>query len=466
MTHADPADSCEVSLLVPHPRRTAVLVADETTSFDTPMPARRVRLPTFRLPSREPLLPDILASVDVVDTDTTAVLRTVVTSSGDAEDSDPGRGGELTLMVEFDAVAADPPPGWSWRDLDADVIARLEPEASRAAVASWARERVEGWSPLRPAWSRPGWFARASAWMVQQMAAHGHPAVGAPRQHQLWNVSVVLRASSEDGDAFFKCSAESFRREAATTQALAERMPTLVPEVIAVDGAEGWMLMGDLGAVELGDQDEALWHEGLVAVAGIHRLWLGRTAELVGLGLPVRSLTDLATQVEEMSDDTSLLERLSPDVRASWRAAAPTMAESCRRLDELGPGPTLVHGDLHPWNVVLGADGVRVFDWTDAAVSHPFVDLAAYVFRSSDVSVRNRLVDAYLAAWSTEVSPATLREAGTLGLVVGTLYEVQTYRALLPTLLGNGADDDLAGSDLHSIRRALARHRLGLESPI
>ena len=94
MTHADPADSCEVSLLVPHPRRTAVLVADETTSFDTPMPARRVRLPTFRLPSREPLLPDILASVDVVDTDTTAVLRTVVTSSGDAEDSDPGRGGE------------------------------------------------------------------------------------------------------------------------------------------------------------------------------------------------------------------------------------------------------------------------------------------------------------------------------------------------------------------------------------
>ena len=60
----------------------------------------------------------------------------------------------------------------------------------------------------------------------------------------------------------------------------------------------------------------------------------------------------------------------------------------------------------------------------------------------------------------------SLREAGALGLVVGTLYQVQTYRALLPTLSGNGADDDLAGADLHSIRRALARHRLGLESPI
>ena len=465
MTLPEPAAGCQVSLLVPHPRRTAVLVADETTGPETRTPARRVRLPTLRLPSREPLLPDLLDSVDVVDTDTTAVLRTVVTSSGDAEDRDPGEGSELTVLVEFEAVAADPPPGWRWQDLDAGVIAQLEPETSREAVASWARERVEGWSPLRPAWSHPGWFARASTWMVEQMAAHGRSDVGAPRQHQLWNVSVVLRAPSEEGDAFLKCSAEIFRHEAATTQALAERMPTLVPEVIAVDGAQGWMLMGDLGAAELGDQDEALWHEGVQALAGIQQLWLGRTDELVGLGVPVRALPDLATQVEAMSEDTLLLERMSRDVRASWLATAPTLAESCRRLDELGPGPTLVHGDFHPWNVVFGADGARVFDWTDAAVSHPFVDLATYVFRSRDVSVRRRLVDAYLAAWSTEMSEATLREAAALGLVVGTVYQVQTYRALLPTLPGNGADDDMAGADLDWINRTLTRHRLGLESP-
>ena len=278
-------------------------------------------------------------------------------------------------------------------------------------------------------------------------------------------MSVVLRAPSEDGDAFFKCSGEIFRHEAATTQALAERMPALVPEVIAVDTAHGWMLMGDLGAAELGDQDEALWHEGLVAVAGIQQLWLGRTDELVGLGLPVRALTDLATHVEEISEDTVLLERMSPDVRARWLATAPTLAEACRRLDELGPGPTLVHGDFHPWNVVLGADGARVFDWTDASVSHPFVDLATYVFRSRDVAVRRRLVDAYLAAWSTEMSEASLREAAALGLVVGTVYQVQTYRALLPTLPGNGADDDMAGADLDWIHRTLTRQRLGLESP-
>ena len=146
------------------------------------------------------------------------------------------------------------------------------------------------------------------------------------------------------------------------------------------------------------------------------------------------------------------------------------MVESCRRLEEIGPGPTLVHGDFHPWNVAFGAGTTRVFDWTDAAVSHPFVDLATYVFRTDDLAVRRRLVDAYVDAWSTAGSatgPAeSLREAAALSLVVGALYQLQTYRALLPSLMGNGADDGLADADLSWINRALTRHEQGLESPV
>jgi hypothetical protein len=445
-----------VSLLIPHPRRTAVLVADAETPSE---PSAPPRLPTLRMSSAEPTLPEILASVDVVDTAMTAALRLVMTSAAYAEDV------EVALMVEFDAAATEPPAGWTWQDLDAGVIARLEPKTSRAAVASWARERVEGWSPLRPQWSRPGWFARASTWMVDQMAADGRPVVGAPRQHQLWDASVVLRASSADGDVFFKCSADVFRHEAVATQALAELTPELMPEVVAVDGAQGWMLMRDLGAAELGDQDESLWHEGVVAHAGIQQSWLGRTDELAALGLPIRSLAGLTAQVEAMTEDTELLGRMSPDLRERWMATAPALVESCRRLDEIGPGPTLVHGDFHPWNVAFGPATTRVFDWTDAAVSHPFVDLATYVLRTEDVAVRRRLVDAYVGAWSTVRSGESLREAAALALVVGALYQVQTYSALLPTLIGNGADAGLAGADLDWIERSLRCHEQALENP-
>jgi len=368
-------------------------------------------------------------------------------------------------MVEFDAGATDPPPGWIWRDLDAEVIARLEPESSRAAVASWARERVEGWSPLRPAWSRPGWFARASAWMVEQMAAVGRPAGGAPRQHWLWGLSVVLRAPSADGYVFFKCPVDLFRREAALTRALAPLMPDVMPEVLAVDERQGWLLMCDLGAPALGEQEESLWCQGIVTHAALQQSMLSRTDELVRLGLPVRSLAGLAAWVEELSADTALPERMPDELRERWLAMSRDLVESCLRLDAIGPGPSLVHGDFHPWNVVHDRGRTRLFDWSDAAVSHPFVDLATYVFRTRDISVRRDLVDAYVAAWSTGGSDELLREAAALGLVVGALYQVQTYRALLPTLMRNGADDDLADADLDWINRSLTRHEHGVESP-
>ena len=451
MTDPEPAESCQVSLLVPHPGRIAVLVA-EGEGEQTRRPcrpcdwtARSRRSPRSWRPSA------------MVDSDTTPALRLVMTSATDAEN--------VEFLLEFEPAAAEPPRGWGWQDLDGEVIARLEPESSRNAVASWVHERATGWSPLRPQWSRPGWFARASSWMVDQMAADGRPAIDPPRQHQLWDLSVVLRASSADGQVFLKCSPELYGHEAVATQGLAAHMPGLVPEVIAVDGARGWLLMRDLGAAELGDQDPSLWDRGMVAHAGIQQSWLGRADELVALGLPVRSLPDLAAEVEALTVDAELMGRMPADVRQQWLASAPALAESCRRLDELGPGPTLVHGDLHPWNVAVGPTTTRVFDWSDAAVSHPFVDLAAYVLRSGDLSVRRRLVDAYVGAWSGAGSEGDLQEAASLGLVVGALYQVQTYRALLPTLPGNGADDGLAGADLDWIKRCLSCHEHGLEGP-
>ena len=464
MADAEPAPSCQVSLLVPHPNRVAVLVADDGSP--DPHGSAPARLPMLHLGSTEPLLSDIVAAVDVVDVvdvRTTPVLRQVITSS-DSAVSGSGEASRLCLLVEFEPTAADPPAGWAWRDLSTEAIDRLEPETSRAAVAAWVREREVGWSPMRPAWSRPGWFARASAWMLEQMAADGRPAVGPPRQHQLWGASVVLRAPAAGADAFFKCSPEIFRHEASVTAALAERMPGLVPEVVAVDGDEGWMLMRDLGAAELGDQDESQWHEGLEALAGIQHGWLGRTDELIALGLPARPLTDLAAEVERLAQDADLVARMGRDLQERWAAEAPALAAACRHLDEIGPGMTLVHGDFHPWNVTFGAAGARVFDWTDAAVSHPGVDLATYLFRTDDMAVRRGLLEAWVRAWSSVTAEESLREAATLGLVVGALYQVQTYRTLLPSLPRAGADDDLADADVDWIERSLARHRQGLGS--
>ncbi len=69
MTGTKPAGTCQVSLLIPHHSRIALVVADVDT------------LPTVRMESAEPDLPEILAAVDAIDTATTTPARLVVTRS-------------------------------------------------------------------------------------------------------------------------------------------------------------------------------------------------------------------------------------------------------------------------------------------------------------------------------------------------------------------------------------------------
>ena len=212
----DPAAGCRVTLLVPHARRTAVLVSHAASS---------ARLPTVRLTATPSRPCPRSWPADVVDTATTTVLRLVVTTA--CEPSAPGGARRRDHEAADRLGLAGPRP---------EVLARLEPATSRAAVAAWARERVDGWSPLRPPWSRPGWFDQRLD-LDGRADGRGRPpgAAASPAAHQLWGVSVVLRASSTDGDVFLKCSADLFRHEAIATRALAERMPGTVPEVIAVD---------------------------------------------------------------------------------------------------------------------------------------------------------------------------------------------------------------------------------------
>src|SRR5205085_6593299 len=132
----------------------------------------------------------------------------------------------------------------------------------------------------------------------------------------------------------------------------------------------------------LGDQDEAVWFHGVVALAELIQTWLGRAAELTALGLPRRPLAELAESVRSCSEDDALLARMPDGLRARWGAGAAALEEDCLRLDALGPGTSILHGDFHPWNVTFGAGRTRIFDWTDASTSHPFADLATYVFRA------------------------------------------------------------------------------------
>lgn len=61
--------------------------------------------------------------------------------------------------------------------------------------------------------------------------------------------------------------------------------------------------------------------------------------------------------------------------------AAAELTDTDRRaaldlLDTFPSGAALLHGDLHPGNILLGRDGPVVIDWFDATVGHPLADVA------------------------------------------------------------------------------------------
>lgn len=426
-------DECTIVVLVPHSSRRALL-ASAPPEWSTDQVAR---LPTVAL-DREFTTTACLTAIEALLGVQPRPLRI-----------DPRRrdakGDPTLVVVDLEAFGPDAPSPYTWIDWATLPLDAIEPPELRDALPRWIGRRELGPTIADPPWSVPGWFERASTWMVERMAELRTPAFEAPRIVYLWGISVVLRAPSALGPVFLKCCAPVFGQEARVTEVLADATPDLVTRVAAVEPAEGWLLMRDHGERTLGDGPAETWAPGLDTQARIQHAWTGREQMLIDAGAPVRSLASLAEALPTLADREPLDTELTGDDRGAWNDSIAAFVAACERLDALGPEPTLVHGDLHPWNVAATPDGPRIFDWTDAAISHPFLDLAVYATRPTDHAIRHALRDAYLAHWTTQLSAVDLKEAGELAIVVGTLYQVDSYVRILSSL---DADDrgDLAGA--------------------
>jgi len=70
-----------------------------------------------------------------------------------------------------------------------------------------------------------------------------------------------------------------------------------------------------------------------------------------------------------------LVDRMERKIKAAPGLTADEQAEAMTLTNALPRGAALLHGDLHPGNVLMGADGPVVIDWFDATVGHPVADI-------------------------------------------------------------------------------------------
>jgi aminoglycoside phosphotransferase (APT) family kinase protein len=190
----------------------------------------------------------------------------------------------------------------------------------------------------------------------------------------------------------------------------------------------------------------SLWIESMRGHARLQRSFADQPERLLSFTCVDRRLAVLDGELDRLFGPNAATERLEPAERLKLPRRAEQLREAIAELAAIGVPETLLHGDLHPRNLAVRDGKVLAFDWTDAAVSHPFLDLVTFVEKRSPISTDPRLNDAYLAEWEAYASPAALRRALELAEELGALHQTMTSLYLPDHLSGPSADAMVRGA--------------------
>lgn len=268
--------------------------------------------------------------------------------------------------------------------------------------------------------------------------------------------STVVRVPTAAGPVWFKACAPVQAFEPRLSAQLAERWPDRVGRVLAHDVERRWLLLADAGEqlAAAGNPPEA-WLQLLPRYAELQRGEAAHADDHLEHDVPDLRLERLPAVLEELPTDEL---PLTAAEEAHLRALAPRFGELCDELAQAGVPPTVQHDDLHLTNVFTQGDRLRVLDWGDASVGHPFFSLVvAFRFLEEvnglevDDAWFARLRDAYLEPWGSGLVDV-LELALRVGSLAHPLARVR-QRRLLGDERPPAFDEELA----HLLRRALDR---------
>lgn len=267
--------------------------------------------------------------------------------------------------------------------------------------------------------------------------------------------ATVLRVPVAEGESWFKACGSVQAFETRLTDHLFSRWPDRVPQVLASDQDRSWLLLADAGTqlAALGNPPER-WLEVLPLYAELQRGESPYADDHLDGGVPDLRVATMTEGYEQLLREEL---PLHDDERARLRKFHSRFARLCVDLAQAGIPETIQHDDLHMNNVYVRDGVVRILDWGDSCLSHPFVSVVA-TFRFLEERNRldrgdpwfARLRDAYLEPWGR-----TLTDTFAVALQVGGFAHVLAalrQRCALSGSEGATFDEDFAVR----LRRALA----------
>ena len=257
-------------------------------------------------------------------------------------------GGAVTYLAETD----DPPP---------------------VPLTPWPGDPLAD-EPLRQEWARPGGPAALLDWSHERLAERGIRRTGPAQQMRSWNLSGIWRIPTSVGPVWLKAVPGFFAHEGAVMDWIGT--PT-APELYG--WAQGRVLMAEVPGGANHSTRGALLEPMVRLLTDLQARSLGRTDELLRLGVPDRRLTVMQPPVEAVVAEHGAA--LADGDRATVERLVETLPARVSAIDACGLPDALVHGDFHPGNVG-GVEGSYVqLDWGDSFVGNPLVDELAFTER-------------------------------------------------------------------------------------
>lgn len=421
-----------IDLIIPHPAAPQVLVLQENGTW---------RLPRTRVDQQWPRL------LDRINTEMRQQLGIQVTILGQLVEHVDEAACQVyrTYLCENHSPGWTPPANGHW--IGATNLEELEfasPAQQAALAAHLAEVETDNFPILRTPWARPGWYAATVAWIQTQLAQLGYQVTNAEmveesaavpiavEQVKHWFLSCVMRITTNRGYVYFKASGGSplFAKEASATHGLARLFPQSVPSPLSIDAEREWMLLTDFGPsvgweADIETRATVLGHFGRLQIAAANHI-----DELIAIGCLDRRLDKLTAQIDPLFNDATMLAYVSETQGEQLRALSPKLKAICAELASYNVPQTLVHGDMHMGNVARQGERFLFFDWTDACIAHPFLDMID-ILHEKDAALQLRLRDAYLAEWTTYEPIERLLDMWTLAYPLCALHQAVSYQAIL-----------------------------------
>lgn len=326
--------------------------------------------------------------------------------------------------------------GTRHRRIGAGALVPAEHLADPALATAIARAVTELDEPPegRPAWFRRGWYERLEAWIDASLSATGRHRTGPVEPVKSWSMSAVVRVPVEGGTVWCKQPSTHFGAEARIHRAVAEIEPALLPEIIASEEADGLLLLEPMLGVEAAQHADGAAEHVAARWAAAQRDAVAHVPALLEAGLPLRDADATLTAFRDLLAHGRELDLLSGDELRAVRACAERIEALVRELWSTGIPDTLAHGDLHLDNVAWDGEALRLFDWTDACISHPFLDLA-HLTRSMESTgagdaALEEVREVYAERWRSAYPDADVDRALVLAPLVDRVFQTVTFEAI------------------------------------